>query len=175
MRLLFEQAWAAFMQTDKELFESNASERCLCGALSQSFRKILDVSEYSDYFVDVEYNRNMGRKKTIVNDRMAVITINCDLIVHSRGHRLDRDNLIAIEMKKAYRDEEEKQKDRERLMALTNPSFDGVWRNDGRRLPDHVCDYQLGVYIEIEESTASGFFEFYYAGRLNESQRFSYC
>ena len=47
-------------------------------------------SEFRHYKVDVEYNRNKNGQvktflKTIRGPKDIVVTINCDLIVHSRG------------------------------------------------------------------------------------------
>ena len=50
-------------------------------------------------FVD-GIDRNNGRVKTIYNNDLKVVTIICDLIVHSRGEIVEKDNLIALEMKK---------------------------------------------------------------------------
>ncbi|MBS7693162.1 hypothetical protein KIN08_06105, partial [Vibrio cholerae] len=75
---------------------------------------------YKQYYVDVEYNRNVnGRLKTIKDGEGEIITINCDLVLHSRGENLVQDNLIALEMKKSNGRRSEKEKDRERLKALT--------------------------------------------------------
>ena len=41
-----------------------------------------------DYYVDVEYNRNKGKIKTIIDDNENVININCYLIIHSRGENI---------------------------------------------------------------------------------------
>lgn len=58
---------------------------------------------FFNYFVDIEYNRNKGSiktiKKTTLGPNGQIIPINCDLILHSRGNRLEQDNLIALEMK----------------------------------------------------------------------------
>lgn len=63
--------------------------------------RIVCKSGIKGYYADVEYNRNKdGRVKTILNKKMEVVTINCDLILHSRGNNTKCDNLIAIEMKK---------------------------------------------------------------------------
>ncbi len=78
-----------------------------------------------------------------------VIRINCDLILHSRGIHPEQDNLIAIEMKKSNRPREEKERDYNRLIALTKDSFDDIWSFDGHTLPEHVCRYILGVYYEV--------------------------
>ncbi len=48
-----------------------------------------------------------------------VIPITWDIIVQSRGEYINQDNLIAIEMKKSSNTKAEKDKDRERLIALT--------------------------------------------------------
>src|SRR3546814_15238500 len=79
-----------------------------------------------------------------------VCSSDLDLILHSRGRVVERDNLIAIEMKRLSHPEREKQKDRVRLRALTKTSCDDVWSADGRALPEHVCGYGLG-YFRSEE------------------------
>ncbi len=89
---------------------SNVNERTLCGALSQYLSSITSQTEYKNYHVDVEYNRNNGEVKTIVNDKFEVVTINCDIIIHSRGEKIKNDNLIAIEIKKSTSSQVEKQK-----------------------------------------------------------------
>ena len=94
----------------------------------------------------MEYNRNNGKIKTIKNSKEEIITINCDLIIHSRGEIIEQDNLLALEMKKSTAPKEEKLKDKERLMALTKDTFDDVWPFDGKTLPEHVCRYILGIY-----------------------------
>jgi hypothetical protein len=52
-------------------------------------------------------------------------------------------------MKKSDRPALDKQNDRIRLRALTKPSYDDVWVNDGTGLPKYVCGYELGLYIEL--------------------------
>lgn len=100
------------------------SERTLCGALMIEIHEELKRTKFSDYFVDVEYNRNIGgklktSKKTIKGLDEQIVTINCDLIVHSRGQNVLRDNLIALEMKKSTGRKVDKDKDRNRLECLT--------------------------------------------------------
>lgn len=56
------------------------------------------------YFADAEYNRKQnGQIKTIIDENMEEVKVQCDLILHSRGKNVERDNLIAIEMKKSNR------------------------------------------------------------------------
>ncbi|SDP38219.1 hypothetical protein SAMN05421677_11771 [Halobacillus aidingensis] len=123
---------------------------------------------YDSYIVDVEYNRNFGKKvKTIIDDEEQVMKITCDIILHSRGSNLEQDNLIAIEMKKSNRPQKEKNKDRYRLMLLTRDSFTGnAFSFDGTKLPDHVCRYKLGIFYEIDLKSRTVNVEYYKKGEL---------
>lgn len=127
---------------------------------------LLVKTQYKKYYVDIEYNRNQGRVKTIISDQFEAVTVNCDLIVHSRGEIIQQDNLLALEMKKANRPATEKNKDRNRLIALTKSSYDGVWSNDGIALPEHVCGYILGIYYEINIRKNTIQIEYYCNGEL---------
>lgn len=140
-----------FLASEAELIVSGVSERCLCGAFMLIIRKHLDKTEFHSYYTDIEYNRNFdGKIKTIIDSKMQVTNITCDLIVHSRGEIPDLDNLIAIEMKRDNHPIGEKNKDRIRLIALTKPVNDSnTYSDDGRVFPRHVCGYKLGVFYEI--------------------------
>ena len=144
---------------------SNVAERSLCSTLAQCLYLEIRHSKYSGYYVDVEYNRNNGRIKTIYNDDLKVVTIICDLIVHSRGEIVEKDNLIALEMKKSYRPMKEKENDKARLVALTKDSYDGVWSFDGKTLPEHVWGYDLGIYYEIDSKNCLIDIEYYVKGK----------
>lgn len=115
-------------------------------------------------FVD-GIDRNNGRVKTIYNDDLKVVTIICDLIVHSWGEIIEKDNLIALEMKKSYRPMKEKENDKARLVALTKDSYNGVWSFDGKTLPEHVCGYDLGIYYEIDSKNCLVYIEYYVKGK----------
>lgn len=169
---LFEEANLAFLQAEHSLFRTEVAERTLCGALMLHIHDIIKEDDsYSGYYADVEYNRNAGGiktiRKTIRGQQEEIIPINCDLILHSRGENVDQDNLIAIEMKKSNAPSAEKQKDRERLIALTKDSFDDVWAWD-HNLPEHVCRYVLGVYYEINYRQKEIYIEYYRRGELVE-------
>ena len=174
MVALFERANTQLLQQDRALFSSQVSERTLCGALMLHLKNCVSEDEdLAGYYVDVEYNRNKGGiktiRKTIVGEQEQVIPINCDLIVHSRGECVEQDNLVSIEMKKSTRRPTEKDKDRERLIALTKDSFNDVWAFDGRNLPEHVCRYVLGVYYEINYRRKLISIEYYRTGQLVHS------
>jgi hypothetical protein len=125
----------------------------------------------ADYFTDTEYNRNLGDLKRIRHnpiDPPDIIT--CDLILHSRG-RLHPDNLIAIEMKKKKHGAASKDADRRRLKALTRT------RLQARRLSrrsDHVYDYQLGLFIELDTDRPVYLLETYRQGEKVDELRRKY-
>lgn len=160
----------AFVTQEKDLILSGVSERCLCGAFMLIFRRILDNTEFSEYFSDIEYNRNFdGQVKTIIDDKMQITNITCDLIIHSRGQIPFQDNLIAIEMKRDNHPESEKNKDRIRLRALTKAENDSVvYSLDNRQLPQHVCGYILGVFYEISIEDRRINIEYYHNGELHK-------
>ena len=172
---LFEKANREFLTSEVSLFDREVSERTLCGALMLHIYNLIRIDpSFDGYYVDVEYNRNKGGLKTICKtiqgQDFRIISINCDLILHSRGEKLEQDNLLAIEMKKSYRPQEEKESDRERLIALTKASYDDIWSADGRSLPEHVCGYVLGVYYEIDFQHKTIMIEFYRNGhKVNET------
>lgn len=164
---LFETANNSFLNGDYELFESGVAERTLCGSLQKHINNIICGNNYYfDYYTDVEYNRNNGKLKTILNDDLNPINIQCDLILHSRGHHPEQDNLIVIEMKKSTRSAADKVRDRNRLRALTKDSFNDVWSFDGKTLPEHVCRYVLGVYYEINYARKTILIEYYAKGDI---------
>ena len=167
IRNLFYSAFGVFLDKEAQNIIDGVSEMGLCGGLSKHIENEAKNLGLNDYHSDVEYNRKQdGQLKTIINDKMEVINIRCDLILHSRGASIAQDNLLAIEMKKSNRPMAEKNDDRERLKALTKTSFDDIWSKDGVAHPEHVCGYLLGVYLELD--TVKNIFrvEEYAEGRL---------
>ena len=159
----------AFIRKNMTLFDTQVSERTLCGALMIELHEVLKESRYSGYYVDVEYNRNIGGKlktlkKTIRGVGEQIVTINCDLIVHSRGQKVYRDNLIALEMKKSSARQRDKDSDRSRLECLTKSPRQDVWSYGGRVLPEHVCGYGLGIYYEVNFKRNKLLIEYYKKG-----------
>ena len=164
---IFEKANMAFIRNNAMLFETQVSERTLCGALMIELHEVLKETRYSGYFVDVEYNRNVGGalkvlKKTIQGMDEQIVTINCDLIVHSRGQNVVRDNLIALEMKKSTG--RQKDKDRNRLGCLTMSPEQKDWSYSDKVVPEHVCGYGLGVYYEVNFRRKNILVEYYKDG-----------
>ncbi|MDO4311560.1 MAG: hypothetical protein Q4C52_00575, partial [Eubacteriales bacterium] len=93
-----------------------------------------------------------------------IVTINCDLIVHSRGQNVLCDNLIALEMKKSTGRKVDKDSDRTRLECLTKSPEQDVWSYGGKALPEHVCGYGLGIYYEVNFRRGTIRVEYYKKG-----------
>lgn len=166
---IFEKANKSFIRKNAILFETRVSERTLCGALMMELYEVIKDTIYSDYFVDVEYNRNVDGtlktlKKTIRGMDEQIVTINCDLIVHSRGQNVFQDNLIALEMKKSTGRQKDKESDRNRLECLTKSPEQDVWSYGGKVLPENVCGYGLGIYYEINFRRRNILVEYYKEG-----------
>lgn len=147
----------------------DVSERHTCGRLALYVERQFESIGLKGFFADVEYNRKQnGEVKTIINQHARIIQITPDLIVHTRGERpYPHDNLIAVEVKKSNRPQNEKDADRDRLIAMTmNLNRVGrVNRHDGH--PEHVCGYKAGVYVEIDIGQRKLHLEIYRWGRLH--------
>jgi hypothetical protein len=158
---VFREALDQFLAREFALVRKNAHEQALCHRLAMYVEHSANERSLDGYWVDTEYNRHGDNVKRI---RHAVtgdpIPIVCDLLLHSRGE-LPRDNLIAVEMKKADGDHDDKRRDRERLQSLTKACTE--------ENPDHVCGYELGYYVEIDVKAATVLIEEYRAGELTQS------
>ena len=171
LAIVFDRAFKQFCSEERSGIQNGVNERNLCGRLGIYLQSAAERSALRGYYADPEYNRKQqGKVKTIMNRKMKVVVVNCDLILHSRGEIVERDNLIAIEMKKSDRPQKDKDEDRERLMALTKSSYDNVWSYDGKTLPEHVCGYELGMYIELDRRSFTYILEEYRGGALVSSK-----
>lgn len=165
LKKIFNESAEIFFAEESANIMNGVAERNLCGRLSIYLTDVLQRRGVTGYYADTEYNRKQdGRIKTILNDKMEIVNVQCDLIVHSRGTIIEQDNLIAIEMKKLRRPEAEKINDRIRLKALTKDSFDDVWSYDGVAHPEHVCGYIMGLYMIIDNVERTCIVEYYRKG-----------
>ena len=152
---IFRRALARLVKEEVDYVLTTVSERSICARLALYLEAEAKNSGFKGYYADVENNRKQnGEVKTIRNGIEEIIDVTCDLILHSRGKISGRDNLIAIEMKKANRSRESKNDDRKRLRALTMPiprngTPPQIWSNDGVTFPEHVCGYELGVFTVL--------------------------
>lgn len=168
---IFDAALDAFLQAEKVLLFSDVNERSTCGRLALYLERQMERERIAGYYADVEYNRKQGAQvKTVINDDLRVIAITPDVIVHSRGEILPpNDNLIAVEMKKSNRPQQEKNDDRTRLMLMSRDSFDKIWSwNDFH--PEHVCAYAVGIYVEIDLANQILCLEYYKNGKKTKSR-----
>jgi hypothetical protein len=164
---IFDESANIFFASEVQNILHDVAERNLCGRLAIYITSKLEEHEITGYYADPEYNRKQGGQvKTILDNEMNVITIQCDLIVHSRGKIIEQDNLIAIEMKKSTRPEAEKEADRKRLRAMTKNSYDGVWSYNGETHPEHVCGYVVGIYMILNLVQRTWLLEYYQNGEL---------
>ena len=153
---IFYSSLAVFFAKERVNIMNGVAERNLCARLAHYMELEASNNNLFGYYADVEYNRKQnGEVKTIMDGDLKVIRINCDLILHSRGELIDRDNLIAIEMKKEERPRYEKESDINRLRAMTKKSYDDIWSFDGQTHPEHVCGYEFGFFIEIDNAINS--------------------
>jgi hypothetical protein len=169
--LIFDDALTTFLQSEGTSLLSNVSERNTCARLAVFLERQLEREGVKGYYADVEYNRKQrGKVKTIINNDHRVVSITADLIVHSRGEiPAPRDNLIAVEAKKASRAEQEKDEDRVRLVAMTREPYHDVWNwEDGH--PEHVCGYMLGVFMEIRLEQREVLLEYFKRGERTKQK-----
>lgn len=121
LKCIVERAISLFNSSEYYLLERDLSERCICAKFALYLEKVINNTNYSDYFVDVEYNRGMNGNeyaKKMLKGRDATI----DLIVHKWGFDCENvgfDNLICIEMKKSG-GERHLYDDKRRLRVLTD-------------------------------------------------------
>ena len=172
---LFYEGNQVFLERDLDNILSDVSERNLCHLLANHIDNLLNSYELGEYFVDTEYNRNGGFIKTIINRQMKVVPVTCDLIIHSRGH-MQKDNLLALEMKKLPCSNEELDKDRDRLLALTKHDFGETFSLNNNTFPKNVCDYEVGIYYLIDIERRMITLEIYNDGQKvnSETQSFDY-
>lgn len=163
---LLEDVSHLFLTEQQDLILSGVSERSWYLHFARYLNDKIKEKYSNTYYVDIEYNRNNGKLKTIFdNENFLVISITCDIIVHSRGKNLLSDNLICIEMKKSTASKNSKLEDKRRLELLTKKSFDDVWSADGKALPEHVCGYKIGLYYELNLRTRKVHREYYQYGK----------
>jgi hypothetical protein len=163
---LFQEAFKEFLCRERDNILNNVNERNLCARLAMYVDQARQRYKIEGYYADVEYNRKQnGQIKTILDDQLKTVVINCDLILHSRGEIRGRDNLIAIEMKKVDQPRIEKSRDQERLRALTKASYDDMWSADGLTIPEHVCGYEIGFFILLDIPKARFAAEEYQGGK----------
>jgi hypothetical protein len=151
LRVVFDRSFESFLERETKNVLNGTAERNLCACWAPLLENTAVEAGFEGYRGDADYNRMQdGRVKVMLVDGLTEVSIVCDLILHSRGEIPACDNLVAIEMKRSTRPEQEKVSDRLRLRTLTRSSYDGIWSTDGYTLPEYVCGYKLGYYLEFD-------------------------
>lgn len=150
LKQVFQESLEEFFITETNLIKSGVAERCLCTRFAMILETKAKAKGFVNYFADTEYNRNLGKVKTILDDENTEISITCDLILHSRGKQKDQDNLIAIEMKKSSRPIYEETNDCNRLRVMTKLNYDDIYVTSGSFDSSHVCGYKVGYFLWID-------------------------
>ncbi len=161
---VFWTAFERFVAEEADNILNGTSEQNLCGRLAMLLDEQRRDAELQDYVVDTEYNRNGGEVKTIIDEKAQIVSIRCDIILHSRGKVVEQDNLLVVEMKRSNHPESEKNKDKIRLRAMTKATYDDTWPYDGKTLPEHVCGYVVGYYLELNRNARRFLIETYVGG-----------
>lgn len=168
---LFKEANEQFLKGEKANIKRNVSERNLCQNLANYLKDNMKKYGIEGYYADTEFDRNQNMVKTIINDEMKIIAIECDLIVHSRGENIQQDNLIAIEMKKATNRKKRKE-DRKRLEYMTrNTYYNEI---TFQKLPRHICRYAIGIFYDINIKAQQVNLEYYEDGKLCKKEKLKF-
>ena len=112
---LVEKALDKVYQEQKYLIENRVHERSIVFWFGIYFYELLKNSEFKDYDLDFEYNRNFDDVK---RTKHSVNGIYPDIILHKRGS--NKHNLLAIEFKTWWSDRDKFNKDIEKLQDLIN-------------------------------------------------------
>lgn len=123
-----------FYKNDRDLIEISderdmVSERCMVfhiGGYMKNKMNTLSKFQWAD--LDCEYNRDMENPKRMYEDIVVP-----DLLIHRR--RSNKNNLLVIEFKKINAFEEDKKRDKKKLIYLTD--------QEGR------FKYNFGLYVEL--------------------------
>lgn len=161
---MFWEANRAFLENHASLLKRELSERCLCGALMHELNKQLEKNGCNNYYADIEFNRNKKGIKQLPNDDGFINNILPDIIVYSRGKETP-DNLLVLEMKKSSANQQDMEKDRNRIRKMTKQNCD-----EGC----YSYKYKLGVYYEVNFEEKQIIVEFYQDGENAEENILSY-
>lgn len=159
LKAMFLTANRSFIENHASLLKRELSERCLCGALMYELNKQLEKNNFKNYYADVEFNRaienTINNVKRLPKEEGTPKRVFPDIIVHSRG-KVTPDNLLALEMKKSSANQQDKEKDRNRLRKMTKQNCDES---------HYSHKYKFGVYYEINHNESQIVVEFYQTGR----------
>ena len=155
-----------FLNRNIKIVDIDINERTLCAQLSSFINRILEETELSDYYCDVEYNR-LGNCIKEINHKKKIIP---DLIIHSRGEKV-KDNLLVLEMKKITSGFRSMDYDRRKLRKMTKQHFEEFETHT-----HYLYNYEVGVFYIIDTSRQEITLEIYHNSKLikTENHTFEY-
>jgi hypothetical protein len=53
---------------------------------------------------------------------------------------------------------------------MTKASFDDIWSNDGTTRPEHVCEYLLGYFIELNIARRTYILQEFRNGKMTDEE-----
>ncbi|MBS6064582.1 MAG: hypothetical protein KH844_02040 [Neisseria mucosa] len=169
---IFDVALKDFLKKQTSLFLNNVAERSWYPHFIDEVNKQKKKFKFlKEYFTDAEYNRQQDGQIKVILDQTTSnserkINICCDVILHGRGECGPIENILSVEFKKESNTQDEKDKDKIRLRALTATPYDNVYSADGTVFPETVCGYFLGCYVEINCQNLDVIVEYYINGKL---------
>lgn len=129
---------------------------------------------FPQYYADCEFNRmhdDGDPVKRYKDEVRGVIPLVCDVIVHGREEMPERDNLIAIEMKKTGRPADETLANQRRLRALTMPLYKRTGpQGEPSAFAGYVSGYELGILIVLDPAHVRFRVEEYRSGALVQAE-----
>ncbi|MEZ6040858.1 MAG: hypothetical protein R3C20_10145 [Planctomycetaceae bacterium] len=127
----FETALRVHLKEDRSLIRRCTNEQTLTASLACALR-----TQFPDYHVDVEYNRNMDEMKRLKTNSGPVKNSKPDIIVHTRES--NDDNKLVIEAKGHWNSE--------------------TWDADKSRIEAFACspyNFSVGIVLMYHEPTAT--------------------
>lgn len=145
---------------DSSLFEDDVNERDVCSHIMSEIEKIKNEKWFSNYSVDVDYNRMLGGGPKIIYDERIKkdIPIIPDLVIHGRGRINGHENLLCVEVKKSSASKSEKEDDLHRLRFLTRRSVKKIEKEK------YVFGYYVGIYYEYNSNKESSILKIFKYG-----------
>ena len=116
------------------LIENRVSERSIVFWFGVYFHDYLKDSEFSDYDLDIEYNRNLGDAKRTRHFPRGTFP---DLILHRRGS--NQRNLLVMEFKPWWNNQRDR--DIQKIKDFTHPEGN--------------YNFELGLWVELGRNEAA--------------------
>src|SRR5689334_12113032 len=92
IRDVFTSSLESFLTKESQEIVEGVNERNNCARWAQYLELAAHERGLLEYIADPEYNRKQnGQIKTILDGKGTVVTINCDLILHTRGANIAAD------------------------------------------------------------------------------------